>query len=158
MVKLLETWQGIRPYSQNHIICSIYVNTMVTHRPGYVHRSVSQNWVENVKSDCSTLQVSLHHSVPKSVLAHNVIQSEVTETPWPRHSTDLSSQTLPSLVDRSLQKPISMLLGKWELPLTWYLSLHVTGTTLEYGPATEFLHFSTKKSIGKCFPPFFFKW
>lgn len=40
-----------------------------------------------------------------------------------------------------------MLLGKWELPLTWHLSVHVIGTTLEYGLATEFLHFRTKKSI-----------
>lgn len=55
MIKLLETWQGIKPYSQNHIICSIYANTMVTHGPAYVHRPASQNWMENVASDCSVL-------------------------------------------------------------------------------------------------------
>lgn len=82
-------------------------------------------------------------------------QSEITGTPSPRYGTAGPSQTLPSLVDRSLQKPTSMLLGKWELPLTWHLSVHVTGTTLEHGPATESLHFSTKNSIWKCFPPFF---
>lgn len=46
---------------------------MATHRP------VSQNWMENVTSDCSVLYVSLHHPVPKSVLAHNVISQKSLE-------------------------------------------------------------------------------
>lgn len=52
---------------------------MVTHRPAYVHRPASQNWMENVTSDCSVLQVSLHHSVPKFILAHNVISQKSLE-------------------------------------------------------------------------------
>lgn len=73
MIKLLETWQGIRPDSQNLIICSIYVNTMVTHSPAYVHRPASQNWMENLAFGCSVSQVSSHHFVPRSVLTHNVV-------------------------------------------------------------------------------------
>lgn len=50
-----------------------------------------------------------------------------------------------------------MLLGEWEHPLTWHLSAHVTGTTVEYGPATDFLHFSTKKSTEEKNSLIFFK-
>lgn len=148
MIKLLKTWQAIRPYNQNHIISSTYVNTMVTHRPA------SQNWMENVTSDCSVLQISASLCA-QACTCSKYYQSEITGIPWPRHGTVASSQTVPSLVNRSLQKPTSMLLGKWQLPLTWYLKVHVTGTTVEYGPATEFLHFSTRKSIGKRSPHFF---
>lgn len=79
MIKLLETWQGIRPDSQNHIICAIYVNAMVTHRLAYVHRPALQNWMEHLALDCSVLPVSSHRSVPRPMLTQNIIHRRSPE-------------------------------------------------------------------------------
>lgn len=118
MIKLLETWQGIRPDSQNHTICSIYVNTMDTHNPAYVHKHASQNRIESLH--LAVLYGRSLHSLYLFIVLPVRNHWNTLTHPW-----DVPRWIFPSPLPKALPMPTSML-------LEWMRIFPGPGTTLDY--------------------------
>lgn len=103
MIKLLETWQGIRSDSQNHIVCSIYVNTTFTQSPSYVYRPASQNWIRGLASLCP---------IPYLLMTLSVISQQKVLTQTCQGCTR-PGFFFPSTQRNPVQRPKPMLLHEW---------------------------------------------